>query len=233
MPFTKFTQNIISAFFRHSFFAVSNYKYYKRWKQSLVPPAGPVNDKMPWITFAATDYLEKHLQPGNKVFEYGGGGSTLFFLKKEAVVVTAEHNPEWFTILKDTIRSNNWQGNLIEAETKPVTENLSPANPDDFYSADEAYADKYFKSYCSYINNFENNYFDIVLVDGRARTSCIKQAMPKVKTGGLLIIDNAERLYYTEKQLDTIKKHFTLQLNIFGAVPYSPDFSKTAIWVKK
>ena len=37
---------------------------------------------------------------------------------------------------------------------------------------------------------------DLVVVDGRARVECARRAMPKVKPGGLLLLDDTSRERY-------------------------------------
>lgn len=60
------------------------------------------------------------------------------------------------------------------------------------------FKDLNFETYVKSIDKFPDNYFDLIIVDGRARPSCIKHAMNKVKTGGVLLIDNADRTYYLQ-----------------------------------
>ena len=36
----------------------------------------------------------------------------------------------------------------------------------------------------------------MILVDGRARISCLKRAQSRVKPGGYIMLDDAERKYY-------------------------------------
>ena len=53
-----------------------------------------------------------------------------------------------------------------------------------------------FRNYVWQIDPFPDNYFDVVLIDGRARSSCIAHSSRKVKTNGILILDDAERRWY-------------------------------------
>jgi len=43
---------------------------------------------------------------------------------------------------------------------------------------------------------YPEHHFDIVLVDGRNRKACIQYAAPRLKPGGLLLLDDAERPWY-------------------------------------
>lgn len=186
----------------------------------------------PWLTFTAIDFISGKTRPTDRVFEYGGGGSTLFFLSRVAEVVTVEHDPHWFQMLQQEIKSRypGWGGHLVMPESPVDTGNLDISNPGHYKSNDPAFPDATFRSYSSFIANFSNEYFDLVLIDGRARTSCIAHALSKVKRGGYLALDNAERQYYLKYNSQALKDGFRLVLDDTGPVPYSPYFSKTSIW---
>jgi hypothetical protein len=46
------------------------------------------------------------------------------------------------------------------------------------------------------IDKYPDCTFDIIIVDGRSRNHCIDHAIQKLKSGGSLILDNAERDEY-------------------------------------
>ncbi|MBI5865097.1 MAG: hypothetical protein HZB38_11440 [Planctomycetes bacterium] len=68
--------------------ALASLRYYGAWKASL-DGASALDDERPWITFAATRFLERAVRPGSRVFEWGSGGSTLFFRNLGAYRQTA------------------------------------------------------------------------------------------------------------------------------------------------
>jgi predicted O-methyltransferase YrrM len=87
-----------------------------------------------------------------------------------------------------------------------------------------------FALYVKQIDEFPDEYFDIILIDGRARPSCIKRSVSKVKPGGLLILDNSEREYYLAKAIEYLK---AFQRNEFyGLVSSVPVISKTDIFIR-
>jgi hypothetical protein len=45
--------------------------------------------------------------------------------------------------------------------------------------------------YVQAIDVHPDHIFDLVLVDGRARTECIRHAIPKIKPGAYLMLDNS------------------------------------------
>ena len=75
-------------------------------------------------------------------------------------------------------------------------ENKDYNNSNDFISVLGEFNGMSFENYARSIDSFKNEYFDLVIVDGRSRVSCIAQAMPKVKKQGILLVDNTEREYY-------------------------------------
>jgi len=46
------------------------------------------------------------------------------------------------------------------------------------------------------VNTYPDNYFDFIIVDGRARVECSFNAIKKLKRGGLFVLDNSERKRY-------------------------------------
>jgi predicted O-methyltransferase YrrM len=207
--------------------------HYSRWRRSLFKGATPLSDEQPWITFDAIQYLEDKVESNHRVFEFGGGGSTIFFLTRCQLVVTIEHNTEWFNILKKQIEHkqlNNWIGNLIEPEEGNLVESPNASNPDHYSSG--GVRDVNFRKYVSSISSYPDEYFDIILVDGRSRPACIKHAASKLKKYGLIILDNADRSYYLGTETLKIINKFSLVLSTKGPSPYATFFTQTNIWKK-
>lgn len=215
--------------------AESPYRNFFKWRRSLINGANSVRDELPWITFNAITYLENYLQKGSKVFEYGGGGSTLFFLKQGAEVHTVEHDEGWFKTLDETIAKKKypgWKGHFIKAESGHYVNDPDASEPAHYATADETYKKCNFKTYASVIDQYSNDYFDVVLVDGRSRPACIHHALPKIKKNGLLVLDNSDRSYYLQKTLPEIEKQFTKVISGYAPSPYYREFTHTTIWIK-
>jgi len=51
-------------------------------------------------------------------------------------------------------------------------------------------------NYFRALNDIEDASLDFAIVDGRARTECCMEILPKIKKGGILILDNSERDRY-------------------------------------
>jgi len=186
------------------------------------------------MTYQAIAFLGKILTPGSNVFEYGGGGSTLFCLDRGARVVTVEHDPEWLSLLTDKTRadhlSENWTGLLRQPDRPPVPIPRDPSNPELYVSDDRDFDGLWFQNYAATIDDYASIAFDVVIVDGRGRPSCIKHSVDKVRRGGYLVLDNTERSYYL--QTDTMKYliNFRIVLDGYGPTPGATWFTETTIW---
>ena len=180
---------------------------------------------VPWLTFDAIDALRRRLPPNAVVFEYGSGGSTLFWLKHGAHCTSVEHDALWFALVGQRVGSNaRLDYRLVPPDAEqPACTDQDAADPKAYYSADAAFRQHTFKTYARQIDEFPNEHFDVVLVDGRARPSCLMHAAPKVKRGGLLILDNAERDYYTTRTKSYLRDFERAEF--FGAGP-----SVNAMW---
>jgi predicted O-methyltransferase YrrM len=70
------------------------------------------------------------------------------------------------------------------------------SQPENYASLGREFRDMRFSEYVQVIDNFPDSSFDVVFVDGRARASCVRHGIPKVRVGGYLVLDNADRSYY-------------------------------------
>lgn len=213
------------------------YQSYGRWVNSIKEKnRSPLSDEQPWMTFEAIAFLDKLVNKTMTGFEYGCGGSTIFLAQRVKHLVSVDHHAEWFKLTSSVINSRkelSWQGALVESTPMQNFDASQFNNPDAYISSAEESVGRSFENYARYIDNYADGYFDFVVVDGRARPSCIKHSLPKVKPGGFLILDNSDRDYYltglSRKNLDG---NFTLLLDSFGPGPYIPYFWGTTIWQK-
>jgi hypothetical protein len=205
-------------------------RMYPRWKAALQPGRTSVGDESPWIGFAVIDYLDRYLNAGMKVFEWGSGGSTLFFSRRVAQVASAEHDRQWHDQVSEILKTRNLSHcdlRLAEAgsEAPPC---LDVTDPHCYCSDDKLFVGKSFQLYATMIDQYPDRSFDVILVDGRARPSCFKHALPKIKPGGVIVWDNTEReRYWPAMKLapaNAVRKDFV------GPCPYLPHFTTTTIW---
>lgn len=216
-------------------------KIYKEWKAQLNSGLFPIDMELPWITIIAKNYLKNYLNKKQisevRVFEYGSGGSSLFFLKYASEVYSVEHDAGWFEMVDKKIKEKKikgWTGVLALPKLDKDAEKskLAAGNPSHYYTSADVFSNFTFKEYVTAIDKFPNGYFDIVLIDGRSRPSCLLHSIKKVKKGGLLILDNAERDYYAPKNI-VDPKEYDLIMAANSALICCQQFTQTNIYLKK
>lgn len=170
----------------------------------------------PWMTRDSINWLYNYiLNESNKsikLLEYGCGSSTAYFLSLGIEVTSIEHHEMWFTDVNTKLDKNNIKMHWIPYLIKSKKE-----------GNDEGTDGEYYDDYVNHINKLST--FDIIIIDGRCRSSCIKNSIHHLNDGGLFIVDNAERKQY-KKAIDTYipdswKKH------IFPTI-----VDTTIIWIK-
>ena len=230
---SQFINNLVSngGFIWHLLKNNTRRKQMFRWINSLKQDY-LFNTPSPWLVFDAIDYIESRLFKGMNVFEYGSGGSTLFWLQYGANVVSIEHNPQWYNLMKNKLPSNkSIDYRLIVPEiVKETDRNFDPSDPEKFFSADMIYNNSQFYKYVTQIDEFPDEYFDLISIDGRARPSCIKHSINKVKNGGIIIVDNSDREYYFTKTLEYFKKFSKIEF--YGVGPCNNRCWKTNIYLR-
>lgn len=207
-------------------FAYARYRvlrpFYK-WQYKQYEKANPA---APWITPDATHILSKVLDKNFTGLEYGSGRSTIFLSERVGKLFSVEHHEEWYNHVRTLLKSKgitNSDLKLIRPE-KEVPLFHSSSERQAFITKEEyPNKDSLFSSYVNYIDEFDNDFFDFVLIDGRARESCSLKAIDKLKPGGLMILDNSERVRYDQV-------HKTLQS--WPKICTTNGLTNTVIWRK-
>lgn len=174
-------------------------------------------DEIPWITDSAALWLGKNLKRKMNVFEWGSGGSTFFISKRVKSIISIEHDTKWYRMMKQIIRFKDLQ-NISYKLIRPERGNKIPL---EYKSSDESFSGKTFQKYCESILDYSNEFFDLVVVDGRARVGCVQKAVDKVKRGGYLILDNSEREEY-KKAFSILKNWKRVDFEGFGPLNSYP-----------
>lgn len=190
---------------------------FPRWFRSQGGSA--LDNETVWITLAALRHLPSILGPTSRVLEYGCGGSTLYFAKHAGEVVSIEHDPAWARVVGDRAKE---KAKIILKE--PVRE-----PPGTYASTDERYRDMSFRAYAAAADVYADGYFDLLLIDGRARTSAFAHARRKVRPGGWIVLDNSDRPAYGSILRDARAEGWEEQ-RFFGPHPYVTEFGETTIW---
>jgi SAM-dependent methyltransferase len=124
---------------------------------------------VPWMTYAAIDFLKKNLTKNHEIFEFGCGSSTLFFSERVKKIIGVETKVKWFELLKSA--------NLANVEITLMEDGL--INP--------------------LYENFAKNSgkkFDFIIVDSIKRFLSATNSIEALKPGGSIILDDSERDNY-------------------------------------
>jgi hypothetical protein len=153
-------------------------------------PVDRDNSPIPWVTYSFIDFIKERLKRQFTVFEFGSGNSTYFYAKYAGIVVSVEHNREWY----DKI-----------AATKPE-------NAEIFFC--ELVRDG---DYCRMPLKLEET-FDMIIVDGRDRVNCCRQSVKALSEHGVIVLDDSEKVDYKEGINFLVSKGFK-ELTFTGISP--------------
>ncbi len=162
------------------------------WFRSFDTQSAVDNDgnPIPWVTYPFIDFVKERIKKQHAVFEFGSGNSTLFYAKYAGLVVSVEHNKEWY----DKIVSEK-------------AENSEMIYCDLVYGGD----------YCQMPVKLGKK-FDLIIIDGRDRVNCCKTAPEALSENGVIILDNSERENY-KPGIDFLVKSGYKHLFFSGIVP--------------
>src|ERR1700743_374579 len=130
----------------------------------------PGNNPIPWVTYSFIDFIKERLKKQHTVFEFGSGNSTYFYARYAGIVVSVEHDKQWFNKIQKSKPEN---AELIFCELVRDGD------------------------YCRMPQKLEER-FDIIIVDGRDRVNCCKQAVKALSETGVIVLDDSERDFYME-----------------------------------
>ncbi len=178
----------------------SQAKYFFRALKSRDYVTYLMENKEPWLAFSAVDFLRSINLMDSRVFEYGSGASTLFWLSRGCSVVSIENDSEWFTVLYKKIGDNpKLDYRLVLPSLNQGVTDIDPSDPKQYASGSSLLSGYTFFDYVSQIDKFPDASFDVILIDGRSRSSCLSHSLDKIKVGGYIVLDNSDRQYYTKQ----------------------------------
>lgn len=159
---------------------------------------------LPWLNIGFVTKFSLWNTLDWTMFEWGAGGSTIWFAERVKKLISIEHDPAWFDSVKIVLEHKNLTN--VDLFLIPID---SP---------------EYWNSILTY------DEFDCILVDGRNRVKCGRNAIKRLKIGGVLILDDAERGQYNPlvEDLKTMDMEHHSILDIVN----KPG-TKTDYWVKR
>ena len=137
------------------------------------------------IVANAVIILDQWLRPTDRGLEWGSGRSTTWLAARVGHVVTVEHDPAWHARVQGGLAARCLAAKvdyrLIAAPADQMAEPLE-------------------HPYAGVADEIEDGTLDFVLVDGQMRLRCAEKALARLKVGGLLVLDGANR--YLPNRLD-------------------------------
>ena len=128
--------------------------------------------KTPLLTPKANKFLKDFLSKNidARVLEFGSGASTVWLSKRTGNLVSIEHDRDWYDNVKNSIEQHE-SCSSVDLKILPTP-------------------------YYSVCNEFPDEHFDVIIVDGRDRIKCLESSIRILKKGGFLILDDAQRARY-------------------------------------
>lgn len=169
------------------------------WRKYRVSSKSTLDYRVPWLVFSSISFLDQWVRKEMQVFEYGSGGSTLYFAGRAGHVVSVEHQKEWYGYARKALDESGFENIdylLIEPQPLQDVTAMNCTDPTHYVSCFSEYKGTEFSAYAKAIDRYADESFDLIIIDGRVRHSCIAHAMRKVKQHGILLLDNADRSYY-------------------------------------
>lgn len=170
----------------------------------------------PWWADGAWEFIKNNLRANAEVFEWGSGNSTLCLSKICRRIISVENDKRW--ILKQ--KPNNVEL-LVIPDDGPT--NNDPDDPFGYSSASLLFNRKDFYRYVTAIDSYHS--FDLIIIDGRSRTSCLAHATTKLKPKGMLLLDDPWRSHY-EPGIDLIP-------HSWDHMHFKSVEHQTSIWVNR
>jgi predicted O-methyltransferase YrrM len=124
------------------------------------------NPDHPWLTRDAVTLLDALLKPIDKGVEFGSGRSTVWFAKRLNSLTSIENDELWYRKVSSSLKEQKLDGHV---DYRLVTD---------------------LASYSLQGSGFADNSIDFCLVDGVMRDECAKTMLNKIRSGGLLVVDN-------------------------------------------
>jgi hypothetical protein len=142
----------------------------------------PADVELPWFSFGAIEFLQRHVRREHAVFEFGSGGSSFFFARRAASVLSVENDSSWQQRVAQLATQRNLTN--LRCELHPI----DPGKP-------EQYLD------LSYFTALQPLPYDIIVVDGwcdyeNAAQGLLRQfafdrALKCVRRpGGIIVVDD-------------------------------------------
>lgn len=138
----------------------------------------------PWISQAAVRFCEQQLDSVEHIgLEWGSGRSTKWYAHHLRHLTSVEHDKKWYKQVKNQ---------LLDSSVENVNYFFVPLDHDLKLPCVPIYENP--PKYVEVASSFADQSIDFVVVDGHYRQACVIAAVPKLRSGGLLLVDNTNWL---------------------------------------
>lgn len=152
----------------------------------------------PWTSQTSIRIFKVLLNKEMTGFEYGSGNSTIFFAQRLKHLTSIEHQQQWYEIVVKRMKALKISN--VDYQFIPPEKSMAPIDDTLLQSLGSLEKDFHVRSeyqeYFTRIARYPHNHFDFILVDGRARVECAMLAIPRLKPGGIFVLDNSDRMRY-------------------------------------
>lgn len=174
-----------------------------QWRSAKEKMAVDANGAaVPWYTYPAIEYLSSFDFKDCDVFEFGSGNSSLFWSGRARNVFSVEDNREWFEVVNQKKRVNQI---VIHREDETGYVNSLPE---------------------------QGKLFEIIVIDGKWRKQCVAVATHCLKDGGMIVLDNSDRMIEKECSRLLREQEF-IQIDFSGFGPINGYCWSTSVFMKK
>jgi predicted O-methyltransferase YrrM len=118
-------------------------------------------------------------------FEWGSGRSTIWLAQRTKFLVSIENNIEWYNIVRSMLSERGIKNTLYEFQGDTRC----------------SWRDRKDTSYVRSIEKIADYSLDYIVNDGYARDWCALKGFPKLKPGGVFILDDARRFLPSKEPL--------------------------------
>lgn len=168
----------------------------------------PVNKDgkpIPWMNYSFVDFLEPRLLQSMNIFEYGSGFSTLYLSDKVGTITSVEFDKSWFEKMEKSLKDKGNCSIIFRAGKK---------------------------QYIEAVKEYGDDRFDIIIVDGRDRTECVKHILPFLNDDGVIILDDSWKAKFDEV-FEFFKENGFKELSFTGLKPGGIIVDKTTVFYKR
>ena len=157
---------------------------------------------VPWWNRKAALAVDRFLTETEapRIFEFGSGASTVWLARRGAEVISAEPLSDWAEALKPRLAEFTNTRLMVQPMKKgggPFASSIIAAG----------------------------GAFDLIVIDGRERVTCLKMAVRQLAPGGMILFDDSFRRRYRAG----IRKTGLREQRFFGPAFAKPYFDHTSI----